>query len=122
MLPLSVVQEIERHLREGRLSQRKIAARLGVSRATVGDIASGRRGSHGRESDLLQMDDPGQLPPQRCSACGYLVFLPCVICQARDFRRRARRIQRVLPIQRPGSASRAGNRGDAATSGHSAVA
>lgn len=35
MLSLSVVQEIDRLLQEGQLSQRKIAARLGVSRGTV---------------------------------------------------------------------------------------
>ena len=36
MLALSVVEEIDRLLDEGELSQRKIAARLGVSRGTVG--------------------------------------------------------------------------------------
>ena len=43
MLALTVVQQIEQLLKEGQLSQRKIAARLGVSRGTVGAIADGRR-------------------------------------------------------------------------------
>ena len=40
MLPLSVVEEIRRLLDEGRYSQRKIAARLQVSRGSVNAIAS----------------------------------------------------------------------------------
>jgi transcriptional regulator with XRE-family HTH domain len=42
MLPLSIVDEIERALRHGE-SQRQIAARIGVSRATVNGIAKGNR-------------------------------------------------------------------------------
>jgi hypothetical protein len=94
MLTLSVVEEIARLLGEGNLSQRKIAARLGISRGTVGAIASGRRGIYGKEP---QADDPDPLvcasPPQRCHRCGYLVSMPCLICRARQYRDRQRRLR-----------------------------
>ena len=68
MLPLATVQEIRRLLDEGQLSQRKIAAQLGVSRGTVGAIASGRRGMFGREPDtdhpdLCSLDLPPSAAP-----------------------------------------------------------
>ncbi len=43
MLPLGKVKEAERLLARGGLSHRKIAALVGISRATVGAIAAGRR-------------------------------------------------------------------------------
>jgi hypothetical protein len=91
MLAISVVEEIQRLLDEGKLSQRKIAARLGVGRGTVGAIASGQRGLYGRETDP---DGPHplvpQAPPERCPQCGFLVYTPCMICSTRDYRQRRR--------------------------------
>lgn len=88
MLPLAKVQEIRRLLNEGQLSQRKIAAKLGVSRGTVGALATGRRGDYGREPTEAE---PTAGPPRRCATCGMLVYLPCVYCRAVAFRRRTRR-------------------------------
>lgn len=89
MLPLPLVQEIDRLLQEGKLSQCKIAARLGVSRGTVGAISNGRRGLHGKEP---RADDDGPLvpmaPPERCDCCGFMVYMPCLICRAREYRLR----------------------------------
>ena len=80
MLSLSVVQEIDRLLREGQLSQRSIARKLGVSRGIIAAIAKGKRGLHGRETQV----EPDQLArsesPQRCLGCGGLVYVPCVLC------------------------------------------
>ena len=89
MLPLATVQEIRRLLDEGQLSQRKIAAKLKVSRGTVGSIASGRRGLFGREpeaerSELCSLD----LPPERCPGCGAMVYMPCVLCRTRKYQER----------------------------------
>lgn len=94
MLPLATVQEIRRLLDEGQLSQRKIAAQLGVSRGTVGAIASGRRGMFGREPDtdhpdLCSLD----LPPERCPTCGAMVYKPCVLCRTREFQEREQAIE-----------------------------
>lgn len=48
MLPKGMVLEVERLLRERKLTQRAIAKLLGVSRGTVGNIARGRHPLHGR--------------------------------------------------------------------------
>lgn len=90
MLPQSTIAEVARLLREEKLSQRKIAERLQISRGTVGAIASGGRGLHGR----LPKEDEPQLfvpcsPPKRCPQCGYRVYLPCLICNTRQFQDRA---------------------------------
>ena len=91
MLPLALVEEIRRLLNEGRLSQRKIALQLGVSRGTISAIASGRRGIHGREPS----DDGSHFPqtdlvPERCLGCGGMVYKPCLLCQTRAYARRRR--------------------------------
>ena len=89
MLTLATVQEISRLVEEGELSQRKIARKLGVSRGTVGSIASGRRGMFGREPE----EDCPELccfdaPPERCPGCGAMVYMPCVLCRTREYQRR----------------------------------
>lgn len=93
MLPLVVIEEIRRLLDEGELSQRKIAAKLNISRGTVGAIASGQRGIYGREP---QQDRPPvpelDLPPERCNCCGGMVHKPCLLCKTREYRRRHQRL------------------------------
>jgi hypothetical protein len=84
MLPTALVHEIDRLLREGQLSHRKIAARLGVSRGTVSAIAGGRRGLYGKDpADKKHPSLAPASPPTRCPRCGYRVYLPCLICVAR---------------------------------------
>ncbi len=86
MLSLTVVGEIQLLLDEGELSQRKIAAKLNVSRGTVNAIASGKRGLFGRELDPLDLDDElDDLTPERCPGCGGLVYMPCLLCRAREY-------------------------------------
>jgi hypothetical protein len=83
MLPTSLVHEIDRLLKAGKLSHRQIAKRLGISRSTIGAIASGRRGLHGMDAiDKRRARTPSSAPT-RCSRCGYRVYLPCLICGAR---------------------------------------
>ncbi|MEM8943729.1 MAG: helix-turn-helix transcriptional regulator [Planctomycetota bacterium] len=89
MLPLAVVEEVRRLLDEKKLSQRKIAQKLQVSRGTVGAIASGKRGIYGREpSDESPELSCMELPPERCDGCGATVYKPCVLCRARDYEAR----------------------------------
>lgn len=98
MLATAVVQEIDRLLKEGQLSHRKIAARLGVSRGTVNAIASGRRGLHGMDpSDGRCGAGRASSPPMRCPGCGYRVYEPCLICRARSHRER-QKIRRLLAL------------------------
>jgi len=106
MLPLALVEEIRRLLDEGQLSHRKIAAKLDVSRGTVGAIASGCRGIYGREPDpddspLACLDQT----PERCPHCGAMVYKPCVLCNARAYRKRQSRlaeltVRRATPRRR----------------------
>jgi hypothetical protein len=85
MIAPSVVQEVKRLLAEGRYSQRKIARITGVSRGTVGAIASGKRPDYPpRASDAEgELEEPTG-PPRRCPECGGLVYMPCRLCHARQ--------------------------------------
>lgn len=86
MLALSMVMEIDRLLQDGKLSQRQIAARLGVSRGSVAAIANGRRGLHGTEPPLDGIAAANsRARPERCPHCGYRVQLPCQICLTRIY-------------------------------------
>jgi hypothetical protein len=105
MLTLAVVEEIAFHLEAGLLSQRAIAKKLSVSRATVRDIADGRRGKFGREDDVEPEEPERSDPPVRCPECGYLVHLPCLACRTREYRRAqlilARMSKRRAPVPLP---------------------
>jgi hypothetical protein len=94
----TLIDEVDRLLREGELSQRKIAERLGVSRGTVGAIASGQRGLFGREPG----DGVGTVlmpagPAERCAGCGYRVYLPCLVCRTRAHRSRNKFVRQLEP-------------------------
>jgi transcriptional regulator with XRE-family HTH domain len=100
MIAPQIVDEVRRLLAEGRLSQRQIARATGVSRGTVGAIASGRRPDYHNlrpalDEDLLQPTGP----PQRCPGCGGMVYLPCRLCRVR--RLKAETSQRPFPPQPP---------------------
>jgi hypothetical protein len=87
MITPAVVDEIRRMLREGRISQRGIARRAGVSRGTVNAIAQGKRSC----SRVRQpRDDEGFVPPTgvpvRCPGCGGRVQMPCLLCYIRERR------------------------------------
>jgi hypothetical protein len=97
MLTTAVVQEIDRLLKSGQLSHRKIAARLGVSRGTVNAIASGRRGLYGKNPSNERSRAPsGNSPPTRCRRCGYRIYEPCLICRTRQHQERQKVIQRII--------------------------
>ena len=99
MLTTAVVQEIDRLIREGELSQRQIAARLCVSRGIISAIASGRRSLYGKEPQSVRTPS-GESIPTRCPDCGYRVFLPCLICRVREHNSR-QIVLRILAAQRP---------------------
>jgi predicted transcriptional regulator len=71
MLAPAKVEETRRLLNEGNLSQRKIAKLLGVSRATVSAIASGRRPDYEalRAMQMEEQEEP-RGPIVRCPECG----------------------------------------------------
>ena len=96
MLAMAKVKEAERLLLEGRLSQRKIAAFVGISRATVSAIARGRRADYearlaARASELEPLG-----PIVRCGGCGGRVYSPCRACRVRVDQDRQREAVRAV--------------------------
>lgn len=89
MIATAIIEEVRRMLREGILSQRQIAERLGVSRGTVNAVALGKRTARS------QADANGNEPfipptglPVRCPGCGGRVQMPCLLCHLRQQIRR----------------------------------
>jgi Winged helix-turn-helix DNA-binding len=83
MLAEARVEQVAELLSEGRLSQRAIARLTGISRGTVGAIASGTRPRHLRpkfaDDDLFRPLGPAV----RCGGCGGKVQMPCLLCRVR---------------------------------------
>ena len=83
MLAPSMVLEIRRLLAEGIFSQRKIARLTGVSRGSVGAIASGKRPDYELRSRVEDKFERPAGPPRRCPTCGGMVYMPCRLCALR---------------------------------------
>jgi len=91
MIAPAIILEVRRLLAETKLSQRKIAQLAGLSRGSVGAIASGRRPDYeGLPRDEDEIDEPAG-PPARCPGCGGMVYLPCRLCCVRQDDGRKRR-------------------------------
>jgi hypothetical protein len=84
MLPQAKIEEIEKLLAEGKLSQRRISALTGVSRAVVSQIALGARPDYvnRREQTDDSLQPTGEI--ERCPSCGAKVYMPCRLCYVRD--------------------------------------
>jgi hypothetical protein len=103
MLSVSKVHEVERLLAETDLSFRKIASAAGVSRATVGAIASGKRPDYEARRRARELESQPLGPIVRCPGCGHLVYSPCVACRARAKQEQERAMVRLLvPSSVPG--------------------
>lgn len=81
MIEPKVVEQIQQLLAEEKLSHRKIAQLTGVSRGTIGAIATGKRCIRPRmmypwDEEPLVPD----IPPRRCPDCGGMVYMPCRVC------------------------------------------
>lgn len=96
MIPQSKVNEVRRLLVAGQFSQRQIARLTGVSRGTVGAIASGRRPDYNRQRPNGDLWPDVWGPRERCPGCGLRVYMPCRVCAARSFKASQPR-QRSLP-------------------------
>jgi hypothetical protein len=107
MLSIAIVEQIDRLLKDGQVSQRKIAKQLGVSRGTVAAIASGRRGLYGKEPDSLASASlTPHSPPVRCPECGCLIYMPCLVCRARNYRQQRKLLRILLAASRTTPRSR----------------
>ena len=84
MIGPTVIEEIQRLLAEGGLSQRKIAKVMMVSRGTVTAVASGkRRPYYPRPEDS---DEQFMGPVRRCPGCGGMATMPCRACRIRELK------------------------------------
>lgn len=94
MLAPNRVEQIQRMLAEGRLSQRAIARTLGVSRDRVDAIANGRRRDYAARDRVCSIgEEASAVRVERCPGCGALVHMPCLACHLRALQRR-----RKLPM------------------------
>ncbi len=85
MIPHHKVDTVRELLAAGTLSHRNIAEKVGISRATVGEIATGRRPDfppRATPADELFATPSG--PPVRCDGCGGRVYMPCRLCEVRQ--------------------------------------
>jgi transcriptional regulator with XRE-family HTH domain len=108
MIAAHLVEQIEQLLAEGKLSQRKIARLTGVSRGTIGAIASGRRQARPRRISLWEDElEVPDTPPQRCPGCGGMVYMPCRLCRTQKAiatmpalreQKLARLMQQIAPL------------------------
>ncbi|MEX0678908.1 MAG: helix-turn-helix domain-containing protein [Pirellulales bacterium] len=98
MLALAKVKEVRRLLNEGKLSQRKIAAAIGVSRATVSAIARGKRPDYEPRMRARAAEFEPLGPIERCPSCGGRVYMPCRLCRVRKMNAREQR--RLLAMRR----------------------
>lgn len=80
MIPREKLEEIRRLLADGKLSQRAIARKVGVSRTTVAAIVHRKRACY----EQLRYE-PGEVPRRRgrCPYCRAVVLLPCLACLVR---------------------------------------
>ncbi|MCE9554119.1 MAG: helix-turn-helix domain-containing protein [Planctomycetes bacterium] len=88
MLKPDDVKMVEELLASGNCSQRAIALRTGVSRATIAAIASGKR------SPRTAMEEETQAATQRCQGCGILVKMPCRVCAVRRYQTQVLAVRR----------------------------
>jgi predicted XRE-type DNA-binding protein len=88
MIPATVIAQIQDLLAEGKLSQRKIARIVSVSRATVGLVAAGKRLPIAPRLSELEAGLVPSGPPVRCRGCGGLVYWPCRLCGVRAWIKR----------------------------------
>lgn len=113
------ILQAERLLADGKLSQRKIAAIVGIGRATVSAIVAGKRSSATNDERGGTLDNGPPGPVERCRGCGGMVYTPCRLCRvrkvkaheealARAFRRHAReqKLKRLLTVLRNASRAR----------------
>ncbi len=88
MLRTAIVEEIRLLLASGRISQRGIARRLGISRGTVSAVAQGQRRERTVGPQGTCEDPEARGPLERCPGCGARVFMPCLACRIRAIQRR----------------------------------
>ena len=107
MLAETKIDEARRLLAEGKLSQRRIAQAIGISRATLSGIASGKRPDYEALRRARGQAEEPLGPVERCPTCGGKVHMPCRLCRVRAIQdqeramlRKGRRMAGQLTLRR----------------------
>ena len=89
------IREAELMLARGKMSQREVAKRTGLSRGTISLIARGKRTIQVKtvDPDVLPESEDG--PPVRCITCGSIVKMPCLLCHLKNLAARNRPVMRL---------------------------
>ena len=95
MLAVVKIREVERLLAEGKLSQRKIATAIGVSRATVSAVALGQRPNYEAIELARASAKQPRGPLARCAGCGGMVYMPCRLCRVRTMKQQEQEALRM---------------------------
>lgn len=90
MIAWKVVEEIQEMLASGKFTKREIGRRMNVSHSTITRIESGKRQPRRPAARTTQRsgDHDFESPPRRCPDCGGLVYMPCLLCDARLYQDR----------------------------------
>jgi len=97
MIAEEKIREAELMLVRGKMSQREVAKRTGLSRGLISLIARGKR------TIQVKTVDPDLLPesehnlPVRCLGCGAMVCMPCLLCHLKKLAARNRPVMRSYP-------------------------
>lgn len=88
MLNRYQVDKVQRLL-EQEHSQRAVARMTGISRGTVGTIANGRHAPKLKLLRDIQDEEAAEYcgPKIFCRTCGYMIYEPCGVCRAREYKR-----------------------------------
>ena len=93
-----IVNDVLRLLNQGKASQRSVAHAMGISRATVAKIATGKFRPYRPRDDGNPHDSWRPTGPiGRCPTCGGRVYLPCRLCSVRALKAEERRRPRPAP-------------------------
>ncbi len=96
MIALAKFHETRRLLVLGNLSQRRIAAIVGISRATVNAIAQGKYADREAREARRHGEAPTfEGPLVRCPDCGGMVLMPCLACRVQRVKDRERAMLRA---------------------------
>jgi len=97
MIAEEKIREAEIMLARGKMSQREVAKRTGLSRGMISLIARGKRTIQVKTVDPDLLPESENCPPVRCLGCGAMVYMPCLLCHLKKLASENRPVMRTRP-------------------------